>query len=250
MGTVEAYHRSRDEQHQTRRSIVTLTMTASPLDGVSRQVSSNQETVHPRLASLVMKHLASPARRPLAAHNRHAYEQLADRLPAQLVLDSFCGTGHSTSLLADRFPDHLVVGVDKSANRLARHPGGPHQDNMLLLRADCEDIWQQLALDGIRLAHHYLLYPNPWPKSRHLQRRVHGQACLPYLLQLGGTITLRSNWQIYVEEFGLALHLAGIRGTVSTVAAREPMSLFEKKYRDSGHTLWQYRCEEVAFASP
>ena len=79
---------------------------------------------------------------------------------------------------------------------------------MMLLRADCEDIWQQLALDGVQLARHYLLYPNPWPKAKHLQRRVHGQAVLPALLQLGGVITLRSNWQLYVEEFGLALHLA------------------------------------------
>ena len=219
--------------------------------GVSRQVSSNQETVHPRLASLVAKHLASPGRRPVAAHSRAAYQQLACRLPqAPLVLDSFCGTGHSTAVLAERFPDHLVVGVDKSAHRLGKHPDGQPRENMLLLQADCEDIWQQLAFDGVRLAHHYLLYPNPWPKSKHLQRRVHGQASLPFILQLGGTITLRSNWQLYVEEFGLALHLAGTRGVVSRVGAQSPMSLFERKYRDSGHTLWQYRCTIAGNSAP
>ncbi len=70
------------------------------------------------------------------------------------------------------------------------------------------------------------------------------------MLRLGGTITLRSNWQLYVEEFGLALHLAGLRGVVSTIEASEPMSLFERKYRDSGHVLWQYRCAAAAIPPP
>jgi len=88
--------------------------------------------------------------------------------------------------------------------------------------------------------YHYLLYPNPWPKSRHLQRRVHGSAAFPFLLQLGGNIELRSNWQLYVEEFGLAMHLAGRLGWVSLTCPQEPMTLFESKYQSSGHQLWAY----------
>lgn len=218
----------------------------------SRQVSSNQQGVHPRLAALVKKHLDSPYRRPVAAHNRAAYDLLRARLQRQrapLVMDWFCGTGASTLLLAHRFPDHLVVGVDKSAHRLARHCVDG-SGNTLLLQADCEDIWRQLVADGRLVDHHYLLYPNPWPKAKHLQRRVHGHGSLPLLLRLGGTITLRSNWQLYVEEFGLALHLAGRRGVVSTVGREEPMSPFERKYRDSGHTLWQYRSAKLDKPAP
>jgi hypothetical protein len=44
-----------------------------------------------------------------------------------------------------------------------------------------------------------------------------------------------------VEEFGLAMHLAGQPGCVSTVPGGErPLSLFEQKYRDSGHRLWRF----------
>mgnify|MGYP001579463154 FL=1 len=209
----------------------------------SRPVSSNQRHLHPRLAATVTRHLGAPYRRPVADHSRAAYSTLRENLALKnrpLVVDSFCGTGHSTELLSRRFPDHLVVGIDKSAQRLGKHPSG-NGENYCLLHADCEDIWQLMVSDGLVAAHHFILYPNPWPKAKHLQRRVHGHGSLPLLPQLGGAITLRSNWQIYVEEFGLAMHLAGRRGVVSRIAGEPPMTLFEQKYRDSGHTLWQFQ---------
>ncbi len=89
--------------------------------------------------------------------------------------------------------------------------------------------------------YHYLLYPNPWPKAKHLQRRVHGHASFAWLSGLGGRVELRSNWQLYVEEFGMAMHLAGRRGYVSRLMAEFPLTAFERKYRDSGHRLWCFR---------
>jgi tRNA (guanine-N7-)-methyltransferase len=188
-----------------------------------------------------MRHLESSFLRPVAPHSERAYSALAEQLagePRPLILDSFCGTGMSTAQLAQQHPAHLVVGVDQSAHRLAKHERRP--GNYLLLRANCEDIWQLLLRNGQRLDHHYLLYPNPWPKGKHLQRRVHGHASFPWLLQLGGSLELRSNWQLYVEEFGLAMHIAGRRGTVSRVTGAPALTLFEDKYQRSGQALWRY----------
>lgn len=211
----------------------------------SRLVNSNQLRPHERLPALVRRHLSHSFRKPVAEHSRTAFALLSGALgnkPRPLVLDSFCGTGHSTAILAERHPDHLVVGVDKSGHRLAKHAGGD-ATNYLLLQADCEDIWQLLLLAGITPEFHYLLYPNPWPKSRHLQRRIHGSAAFPWLLQLAGSIELRSNWQLYVEEFGLAMHLAGHCGAVFRLPQQQPLSLFEDKYQSSGHELWVYTCK-------
>ena len=209
----------------------------------SRPVSSNQQHLHPKLAEVVRRHLQTTHRGEMAAHNIQAYGRLSaafSATPRPLVLDSFCGTGHSTAALAERHPDHLIVGIDKSARRLAKHPRSL-RDNYLLLQADCEDIWALLAGDGVRPDYHYMLYPNPWPKAAHLQRRIHGHPSFPLLLTLGGTLELRSNWQIYVEEFGCAMHLAGHRGRVLRVAdTGADLSLFEQKYRNSGHELWSY----------
>ena len=205
----------------------------------SRQVSSNQPHLHHKLATVVRRHLSTPYRRPPAEHSIRAYDALRDKLEQRpLIVDSFCGTGHSTARLAQQYPDHLVLGIDKSAQRLARHPAG--SGDYLLLQADCGDIWQLLLRDELLPQRHYLLYPNPWPKAKHLQRRVHGHGSFPLLLQLGGDIILRSNWQLYVEEFGLAMHLAGRRGSISMVDADPALTLFEQKYRNSGHSLWQF----------
>jgi len=212
------------------------------LQAPSRQPTSNQEHLHPRLAATVRKHLERPSRKPVAAHNAAAFEVLLSELaarPRPLVLDSFCGTGHSTAALAQRHPGHLVVGIDKSGHRLAKQPGNI-TDNAIFLQAECEDLWRLLGERGFAVDYHYLLYPNPWPKAKHLQRRVHGGAGLFWLLQLGGLIELRSNWQTYVEEFGVAMHLAGHPGSVARVIPAPPLSLFERKYLGSGHELWAF----------
>tara|TARA_R110002049_G_scaffold233968_1_gene407255 strand:+ start:2043 stop:2786 length:744 start_codon:yes stop_codon:yes gene_type:complete len=237
------YHRSGYDEHQMHRVHSADHRRLKPLHANSSPVSSNQPQIHPRLPEIVQRHLRAPHRREVAAHNLTAYASLRESLlekPRPLVLDSFCGTGHSTAALAERHPEHLVVGIDKSAQRLAKHPysiGG----NYLLLRADCEDIWQLLVHDGLRADFHYILYPNPWPKARHLQRRVHGHASFPLLLQLGGALQLRSNWRLYIEEFELAMQLSGHTGTMGKLpASTADLSLFERKYRKSGHELWVY----------
>ncbi len=210
---------------------------------LSRTVLSNQSGPHPRLARTVSRHLHSEFKRPVATHSERAYAELAASLqrdPRPLILDSFCGTGQSTRMLAQQHPQALVAGIDQSAHRLSRHQAD-HDGNYLLLHASAEDIWQLLWRDGYRVQHHYLLYPNPWPKGKHLQRRVHGHASFALLLRLGGAVELRSNWQLYAEEFGVAMHLAGRRGYLTRITGEPPLTLFEEKYRRSGHQLWCYR---------
>jgi tRNA G46 methylase TrmB len=210
------------------------------VQGASKQVSSSQTGVHPRLPALLARHRRSAWRKPPQAVDGPALARLDAALADSqrpLILDSFCGTGMSSAILAQRYPQALVVGVDQSAHRLRRAP--PQPRNCLLLQAHCEAVWRHLAERGISLHSHYLLYPNPWPKAAQLGRRVHGHPAFPLLLKLGGRLELRSNWQVYPEEFGLALHLLGVSSLIATLPAQnEPLTLFERKYRDSGHDLW------------
>jgi len=212
------------------------------LQADSSKVRSNQKHVHPKLPELVRRSLRSHYQRPISNHSRESFAKLAEQLavePRPLVLDSFCGTGHSTAILAQRHPDHLVVGIDKSSHRLAKHRV-TECENYLLLRAQCEDIWRLLLDQKITPDFHYIFYPNPWPKSGHLQRRVHGHPSFRSLLQLGGRLELRSNWLLYIEEFGVAMSIAGVHGTVSRLVPDTPISLFERKYHASEQRLWSY----------
>jgi tRNA (guanine-N7-)-methyltransferase len=206
----------------------------------SRLPQTSQTGPHARLAETVLRHLRHPWRAPIHQYSRDAFAALEQRIDPKrgLVIDSGCGTGHSTAALARAHPDCEVVGLDRSAARLARAPAMP--GNAHLVRAEAADVWRLALAAGWKPAQHYLLYPNPWPKPAHLRRRWHGHPVFPVLITLGGRLTLRSNFELYVEEFARALALAGVLDVkVVSCSADIPISPFERKYAASGHELFQ-----------
>jgi tRNA G46 methylase TrmB len=123
-------------------------------------------------------------------------------------------------------------------------------ENLLMLRADARSFWRLLRNADFKAQKHYLLYPNPWPKKKHLQLRWHGSTALTDLLALGGELELRSNWKTYLEEFKIACEIAkdkyGFKklklqpiNIVETDDQAFPISLFEKKYHESQHELYR-----------
>lgn len=212
----------------------------------SPPVTSSQTSTHDRLYSLVEKHAAAPFQKPVSVVNRRAFDtSIKDWRKAgqaRLILDTGCGVGLSTLHLASQFPDHFVIGIDQSEDRLARktqwHAAKP--ENLCFVRADLVDYWRLLLEARIFPARQYLLYPNPWPKIGHVGRRWHGHPVFPVIVALGGIIECRSNWQIYVEEFAGALSLlSGQTVSCEPYTTNAPVTPFERKYLASGHALWR-----------
>jgi tRNA G46 methylase TrmB len=219
----------------------------------SRPISSSQNGVHHQLHTVVAKHAATEFMKPIAAYNRAAFDASMAAWHAvgsmPLILDAGCGVGLSTLHLATQFPDHFVIGVDQSMDRLARntiwHAALPA--NFICVRADLVDYWRLMHTSGVRLAQHYLLYPNPWPKIGQLARRWHGHAVFPTIVTLGGELECRSNWQIYIEECAAALtQLTGTEVHCEHYIPQTPITPFEQKYLASGHTLWRCRTRVMA----
>ena len=217
------------------------------MSGNSRFIASAQEGPHRDLEALVRRHLVHPFQKPVLDYNSAAVDKAlaahaAWDAQAPLILDAGCGVGWSTCRLAEQFPTHFVMGVDQSSDRLGRGKPQSLPENAVLLRADLVDFWRLLAARGVRLARHYNLYPNPWPKIGHLARRWHGHAVFPVWRELGGVLEVRSNWRIYIEEMVLALNILGARGAVAeTYRTDDPLTPFERKYLASGHGLWRCR---------
>lgn len=218
----------------------------------SRVPSSAQSGIHEQLAALLDRHLAAPYLKPYADYNRAAFaasqerrERVAPKAP--LILDSCCGVGESSIALARAFSDHYVIGVDQSASRLARKSeskSGGLPENLDLVRADLVDYWRLMHEATIRLARHYLLYPNPWPKIGHLSRRWHGHPVFPDMLKLGGVLECRSNWPIYIEEFCFAVNRMTFKESVCEPYTPErTLTPFERKYLESGHALFRVIAE-------
>ena len=61
----------------------------------------------------------------------------------------------------------------------------------------------------LQITHHYILYPNPYPTNVRLSKRWYAHPSFPLLLKLqADTIILRSNWNVYLQEFASAIELA------------------------------------------
>lgn len=219
------------------------------MSGNSRFIVSAQDGPHRDLDALVRRHMAHPFRKPIADYNREAFAAAMAAWAAfgrdkPLILDAGCGVGWSTLNIAASHADHFVIGVDQSIDRLSRGKPVELPANAVLIRADLVDFWRLLAENGIRLARHYNLYPNPWPKIGHLARRWQGHAVFPVWRELGGEVECRSNWHIYIEEMALALSLlSGQSVLAERFATEQPMTPFEKKYLASGHELWRCRID-------
>lgn len=223
---------------------------------VSRAIDSNQNAVHRQLLKVLKTHLNTQYRKPISSSSRSTFsliDKIRHELNRPLILDSGCGTGHASKLLAKANPDKLIIGVDKSSHRLAK--GGLDYnfellENCLLLKMNLVDFWRLAAEHGWNLEKHYLLYPNPWPKAKHLRKRWYAHPAFPQLLKLGGELELRCNWRLYAEEFQTAMNFIAPNSCVLTEYL-EPsgISLFEQKYFKQGHLLYRCNCflDETAF---
>ena len=217
---------------------------------------------HPRVEWTCLKHMQhfkiwhekfTPAR-----HTAKAFRQVVDFVDSfyenrpflhgkRVIFDSGCGLGMSTAHLAQKHPNMPIIGIDRSISRLSKHhtsEGGEQQDtgfyrkiasNAILVRADLGAFWMMALDTSDWIVHsHYILYPNPYPKSKHLQRRWHGHSVFPAVLVLGGDLIVRSNWEVYCNEMATAMN-AIVHGASRTCHLPEALEqLGQSEYDDVG----------------
>ncbi|MFK8067723.1 MAG: tRNA (guanosine(46)-N(7))-methyltransferase TrmB [Gammaproteobacteria bacterium] len=214
---------------------------------LSRIVTSNQDGIHPDLEEVVKRHLNSTFQKPIPEYAYEVLDQIEKKLAqngGKLILDSGCGTGASSINLSDQFPDDLIVGIDQSIVRLNKKK--TQKENVLFFRASVIDIWSLMQKQDWKIDQHFLLYPNPWPKKKHLKRRWHGHPVFPSLLKISKSLELRTNWKIYAEEFAKTIEIATTnKNPVEEISTTDlnfkPISPFEKKYLASGQKVYSYR---------
>lgn len=232
------------------------TLDSEAVLGDSRAIISNQEGIHEKLDEVVKRHLTHPSQKPYQKHTEQAFAAMDVLVKAflvanpegKIILDACCGVGQSTRILAKQNRQALVIGVDKSDHRINRNVegfdvnNGFTADNYYLVRADLNDFYRLVKAANWPVAKHYILYPNPWPKSKHLQRRWHGSAVFPQMTSIGQQLILRSNWRIYLAEFQQAAKLVDLQGDIDSLPVTDAalaLTPFEAKYQASGQVCWQ-----------
>lgn len=164
-----------------------------------------ERVLDPEVAQIATRHFEHAheydANKAIASHTRKSFDELYKWIDGrEIVMDAGCGTGRSTRAVASSRPDCVVVGVDRSTNRLDKNVLVP--DNAFLVRAELSDFWRLLYESDVRVQHTLLLYPNPSPKRAHRRRRWYAHPALPWLLATSGDgLTVRASWRTYLEEF-------------------------------------------------
>lgn len=127
-----------------------------------------------------------------------------DALPSgPLWLEIGYGMGHHVLHLGRTHRDKTILGAEPFLNGTAKALRGVVEeglDNVRLFRGDVRE-WIDQMPDSC-LERVYILFPDPWPKSRHNKRRLIRTAFIRELyriLQPGGTLVFASDIPHYVD---------------------------------------------------
>ena len=211
----------------------------------SQRVSTNQTGPNPKLKQILGDKSPYIAYYPVSLNVLEICQKIKKEQEKNdwgLLLDSGCGTGDSTINIAKSNPDCLVLGIDKSSKRLKQAQQKIKPENVRFITANLVEFWIGLKLVNVSIAANFILYPNPWPKQKHLKKRWHAHPVMPLLPMISKYIELRTNWRVYAEEFcGSLTQLTGSEITVEKIHPNKPISAFEEKYVYSNHELFRLR---------
>ena len=158
--------------------------------------------------------------RPLRAGQRERQTTLLPRLsfelpesgplhPAELFtpparevwLEIGFGGGEHLAGQAARRPDVLVLGVEPFLNGVAsllRHVDQQSLANVRILEGDARELVGRLP--AASLARVFVLFPDPWPKTRHRKRRLMQAGFVGALARAtrpGGRLRFATDWRDY-----------------------------------------------------
>jgi len=91
-----------------------------------------------------------------------------------LVCEIGCGHGHFLSAYAQSHPQELCIGLDIVGERIDRANRKRERAglaNLHFLHADARLFLEALP-DSARFSRIFVLFPDPWPKSRHHKHRI------------------------------------------------------------------------------
>jgi tRNA (guanine-N7-)-methyltransferase len=209
-----------------------------------------------------------PRRRSLSPGRAEVFERLAPQFAlaeegplldldevfgrrANVVLDIGFGVADSLLTMAAAQPDLDVIGVEVHTPGIAGALAGIEEHGLTNVRLVHGDALQFVSrvpcesLTGIRI-----FFPDPWPKVRHHHRRLVRDdvvARLVALLRTNGWLHLATDNDHYAEQMQTVCDAnAALRGGAIPRPHERPLTRYEQKGIDAGHTVVDLRYSRVA----
>jgi tRNA (guanine-N7-)-methyltransferase len=123
---------------------------------------------------------------------------------SEVWLEIGFGGGEHMAAHAARRPDVLFLGAEPFLNGVAsalRHIEEGDLANVRLLAGDARDL--MAALPDASLGRVFILFPDPWPKARHVKRRLIQPGFVAHaarLMKPGARLRFATDWADYADQ--------------------------------------------------
>jgi tRNA (guanine-N7-)-methyltransferase len=170
--------------------------------------------------------------------------------PAPLHVDLGCGDGSFLSLLAGQTPDHNFLGIERLAGRVRSAARKASQlPNVRVLRVETGYAVRYL-LPPKSVHVFYLLFPDPWPKRKHHQRRIVTPEFLDAItiaLTNDGRFCLATDQLDYFEVIERLVQLSGhLRVQPMNAEKTLPLTTFEKRFVAADAPIYRMELRKVS----
>lgn len=173
-----------------------------------------------------------------------SYEQLFGRV-APVELEVGAGRGDFLIEYARENPDRDFIGVERTLavlRRAIRKLERAELPNATFINAEIAHLLRHYFPERSLFAVH-LYFPDPWPKTRHVKRRVFQDdtpALFERVLQPGGSLHLRTDVQWYFEDMlRILARYPQYQRIEIPVEILKHQTAFEKRFMSSGKPLFR-----------
>jgi tRNA (guanine-N7-)-methyltransferase len=168
------------------------------------------------------------------------------------------GGGEHLAYRADMLPDHGFIGAEPFVNGVAQaltHIRDGALRNVRLHMGDALDVLRRVP--DASLSFVYLLHPDPWPKARHVKRRMMNDGPVDLIaakLKPGGEFRFGTDHAIYLRHALMVMqrHRHQFDWVCDKPADFQkrpggwPETRYEAKARDVyGHEVWYFRWRRI-----
>jgi tRNA (guanine-N7-)-methyltransferase len=168
-----------------------------------------------------------------------------------LEVDIGCGDGAFLVARAAQFPDRNFLGLEKLGGRIRRGCKKASRlglTNVRFLRIESGYAMQYLLPPAVAEIVH-LLFPDPWPKSKHRRRRIVTPdflALVHRVLAPDGRFRIATDQQNYFEKIRELISPATFVESIPRPEETFPITTFEKHFLAEGAPIYRLELRKVS----
>ncbi len=154
--------------------------------------------------------------------------------PASCVWEIGCGHGHFLTAYAGAHPGEICLGIDLASERIERATRKRERARLAhlhFIRAEAR-LFLEVLPPAVQFSRVYVLFPDPWPKSRHHKHRVMQTEFLSWVaarMAPEGRLYFRTDFEPYFED------------TARLIAAHPDWAMADEPWPFEHETVFQSR---------